>query len=198
MRLEVAGDGPERAALEALAHDVAPGRVRFLGRLDRTELHRRMAGAAAVVVPSVWYENQPMVVLEAFALGRPVIGTDLGGTPELVDPGRTGWLVPPGDAAALSAAVTAAVDDGDEADRRGAAARAVAGRDHALDRHLAELDGAYRLAAERTASRGAPVRIRSAATGAGTTTSSSTTVGGASGGTARSAGGTGPRPSTAR
>ena len=64
-----------------------------------------MLAAAVVVVPSRWYENQPMVVLEALARGVPVVGSALGGMPELIEPGATGDLVPANDPHALAAAL---------------------------------------------------------------------------------------------
>ena len=84
--VDVAGDGPARPELEALAARRAPGRVRFHGRLDKPRLHELIRSAAVVAVPSRWHENQPMAVLEAFACGVPVVATDLGGLPELVEP----------------------------------------------------------------------------------------------------------------
>lgn len=161
VRLEIAGDGPERARLERLAATTAPGRVQFHGRLDRPDLHRLIRSAAAVAVPSVWHENQPMSILEAFALGRPVIATSLGGAPELVVDGLTGWLAPPQDPRALAAAMTDAVDRPDEADRRGASAGAFVVEHHAVDRHLAALDEVYAIASDRRRTagirRGSPV-----------------------------------------
>ncbi len=103
--LDIAGTGPEEERLRLLASAVAPGRVRFHGLLSKDGVHRLMTAAAVVVVPSRWYENQPMVVLEALARGLPVIGSALGGLPELVESGVTGELVPPSDPDALAAAM---------------------------------------------------------------------------------------------
>lgn len=103
------GDGPRRAAIEALAtKNLSPGRVRFWpGQPDiRPFLHR-----ACLLVLSSRYEALPNVVLEAMAAGLPVAATRVGGLPELVVPGRTGWLVPPGDAPALAAAMSQALGD---------------------------------------------------------------------------------------
>lgn len=141
-RLEVAGDGPELRALEALAHLVAPGRVRFHGRLDVPELRRVVAGARAVLVPSRWHENQPLAVLEAQALAVPVVTTDLGGLPELVDD-DTGWIRPAGDVAALAAVLTEALDDPRGAARRGVAARRRVERHHGPQDHLRAIERHY-------------------------------------------------------
>ena len=51
--------------------------------------------AKALIIPSIWYENNPMVVLEAMALGKPVIGANFGGIPELIDDGKTGMIYNP-------------------------------------------------------------------------------------------------------
>jgi len=58
-----------------------------------------------LVVPSTWWENSPLTVLEALAAGVPVVGSRTGGLPELIEDGRTGLLVTPGDAAALRTAL---------------------------------------------------------------------------------------------
>ena len=89
-RLEIAGTGLEEERLRRLADRVAPGRVRFHGLLPKAEMHRLMLDASVVVMPSRWYENQPMVALEALARGVPVVGSRLGGLPELVRPGEIG------------------------------------------------------------------------------------------------------------
>lgn len=100
--LRLVGDGPLRGELEALAERRGlRNRVTFCGHQDGEALAREYRNAAFLVAPSEWYENAPMSVLEAFAHGKPVIAAEIGGLPELVEPGRTGWLFPPGDAEAL-------------------------------------------------------------------------------------------------
>ncbi len=144
--LDVAGDGPERPALERLAGEVVPGRVRFHGRLPREHLIELVGGAVLSVVPSRWHENQPLAVLESFALGVPVLATDLGGLPELVDD-QTGWMVPADDVAAMAACLTSALGDPEEARLRGKRGRRVAQERHHPQTHLAAITDIYAQAA---------------------------------------------------
>jgi glycosyltransferase involved in cell wall biosynthesis len=146
--LEVAGDGPERPALEALAAARAPGRVRFLGRLARDRLLELVRSAAVVAVPSRCHENQPMAVLEAFACGVPVVASDLGGLPELVEPGRYGEIVPADDPGRLAAALAALLADPGRALAMGRAARALVERSFTPERHLQGLEDLYGRAAQ--------------------------------------------------
>lgn len=103
-RLVVAGTGPEEASLRRLAVE-AGADVQFAGHLSGPGLEQAIAAAKALVLPSEWYENAPMSVLEAYALGRPVIGADIGGIPELIVEGETGLTFPAGDVEALAAAL---------------------------------------------------------------------------------------------
>jgi glycosyltransferase involved in cell wall biosynthesis len=103
-RLVLAGTGPEEAALRRLALELDAD-VAFAGYLDKPELQRLIGEALALVLPSEWYENAPISVLEAYALGRPVIGTRIGGIPELVVHNETGILVEPGNVAMLAEAL---------------------------------------------------------------------------------------------
>lgn len=105
-RLVLAGSGLEEPALRKLAEEVGAD-VTFTGHLDKPALQRLVSEARALVLPSEWYENAPISVLEAYALGRPVIGTRIGGIPELVADGETGALVEPGNAATLAEALAA-------------------------------------------------------------------------------------------
>lgn len=141
--LDIAGDGPDRPVLEALAAEVAPGRVRFHGRLSKTDLMALVRGAAVSIVPSRWHENQPLSVLESFASGVPVIATTLGGLPELVVDGETGWLVGPDDVPGLTRALLAAVRDPAESHRRGRTARHLAEQRFAPSVHLRKLASVY-------------------------------------------------------
>jgi glycosyltransferase involved in cell wall biosynthesis len=105
--LTILGDGPERATLEATA---SPN-VRFLGFKDRETVLRAMAGAQVLIVPSTWYENFPMTVVEAMALGTPVIASDIGALRTIVTDGRDGLHFAPGDAVDLARVVNAAFAD---------------------------------------------------------------------------------------
>ncbi len=100
--LRIVGDGPLRGELEAHIEGHAMcDRVRLIGHLSGDALADAYRGAAFCVMPSEWYENAPMAALEAFAYGKPVLGADIGGIPELVEEGKTGFLFPSRDAAAL-------------------------------------------------------------------------------------------------
>lgn len=99
--LTIAGTGPQRQALETLAAElgIAP-RVRFAGRIDNADMPHLYAGADCVLNPST-VDNMPISLLEAFASGVPVVSTDAGGIPDLVEHDVSGLLVPVGDAAAM-------------------------------------------------------------------------------------------------
>lgn len=149
VELRIAGEGPLREALERRA-SLLPGgaRVAFLGYQREEALRELVAGARLVVVPSVWYENSPLAIYEAFALGKPVVGARLGGIPELVEPGRTGELAAPGDAADLARAVRSLWGRGDLAEL-GREARRTAERRFDAGRHYELLLAAYRRAGAR-------------------------------------------------
>ncbi len=83
-RLEIVGDGPERSVLEGLAsRELPPSAVAFMGQLEPDLALARMQSADAVIVPSVWSEPAGYVVIEAMAMGVPVIAAETGGIPEI-------------------------------------------------------------------------------------------------------------------
>jgi glycosyltransferase involved in cell wall biosynthesis len=106
LELVIIGDGPLQERLERWP----AARIRFEGRLPAEEVRRRMLAARALVLPSVWYEGQPMVALEALAAGLPVLGSDIGGMPELLGPLGRDWLVAPGKVGAWVASLQALGD----------------------------------------------------------------------------------------
>ena len=92
----IVGDGPMRGDAERLIDRLGSGgRVRVAGTLSNLDVRREIEASRALVLPS-FAEGLPGVFFEAFALGRPVISTYIAGTPELVEPGTSGWLVPAG------------------------------------------------------------------------------------------------------
>ena len=103
--LKIIGDGPSRAALESQAKKDNLQDVEFLGRLDGDQTRQVMKGARFVVVPSLWYEGFPMVLVESFACGVPVIVSRLGAMEEIVTHGQTGLHFTPGDGEDLALAV---------------------------------------------------------------------------------------------
>jgi glycosyltransferase involved in cell wall biosynthesis len=94
--LVVVGDGPEGPRLRR----VAPPGVEFRGTVSSAEVPALMAGARALLVPSIGSEAAGKTVLEAYAAGVPVIASAVGALPEVVRPAETGFLLPPGDRAA--------------------------------------------------------------------------------------------------
>ncbi len=101
--LVVAGRGPLEAEVrEAAANDA---RIRFAGYVSGAEKAARLVDADHLLVPSLWYENAPLAVIEAAAYGLGLLGSRIGGIPELVREGRTGLLFEPGDDAGLAAAM---------------------------------------------------------------------------------------------
>jgi glycosyltransferase involved in cell wall biosynthesis len=95
--LKIIGDGPLKALLESGVGRGGRTNIRFCGYKTGDELKREIRDAMFTVLPSECYENNPRSVIEAFALGKPVIGSRIGGIPELVRDGETGLTFAPGD-----------------------------------------------------------------------------------------------------
>jgi len=149
----IAGEGTERSRLESLAADVGASNVRFLGMIDGQELRDLVYGSRAVIMPSVWPETFGNTITEAFAMARPVIGSDVGNIPALVREGETGCLVPVGDASALAEAIRRLCADPELTVRLGRAAREYVEREHSpadYYRRLLEILEMTRASASRT------------------------------------------------
>jgi glycosyltransferase involved in cell wall biosynthesis len=100
-RLRIVGTGPDAETLAQLV-DTLQADVEFTGYRSGADLHAEVANARAVVLPSEWYENGPISVLEAYALSTPVIGADIGGIPEFIRRGETGDVFETGSVAELA------------------------------------------------------------------------------------------------
>ncbi|CCG98817.1 glycosyl transferase group 1 [Fibrella aestuarina BUZ 2] len=101
--IEIIGEGPLQAAVEAAAQQ---GHVYYRGSLPREQVIERMRQCRAIIVPSIWYEGLPTVILEAFATGTPVICSDQGNLNQIVEDGKTGLLFQTGDPQSLSKLLT--------------------------------------------------------------------------------------------
>jgi glycosyltransferase involved in cell wall biosynthesis len=97
-KLTVVGDGPQKKELEELSQQLGiHKKVHFEGMVDNEKLTDYYLRASVCVIPSVWMENCPVSALEALAHGRPLVGSDIGGLPELIMDGETGFIVKPND-----------------------------------------------------------------------------------------------------
>jgi len=126
IHLVVAGDGEMRAELAGLAARLGVGeRVRFLG--ERNDVADVLGASDALLIPSR-VEGHPITAMEALAAGCPVVGFAVGGVDEIVEHGRTGWVVPAGDEASLIGAIVMIAGDRRRAEQAGAEGRQSASR----------------------------------------------------------------------
>lgn len=92
VQMRIVGDGPMRKDYETFVKEDGINNVTFEGYKSGEELKHLFRNAIFLVFPSECYENAPMTILEAFAYGKPVVGSDIGGIPEMVTEGKTGML----------------------------------------------------------------------------------------------------------
>lgn len=135
--LRIAGTGPDASAFDALTH------ARMLGALAGNDVRREMENAQALVLPSIWYENFPRTLVEAFAAGLPVIASRLGALPELVEDGVTGLLFDPGNPADLADRLLWAHTHPDAMAQMGARARAHYDAHFTADQNYSQLMAIY-------------------------------------------------------
>ena len=135
--LVVVGTGPEQARLAGVAG------VRTLGWQTPDFIYARMRRSAYLVMPSLWYENFPRTLVEAFACGLPVIASRLGAMAELVREGETGMLFAAGDAADLARAMAWADGHPEEVRRMGDTARREYENKYTPERNFNRLTAIY-------------------------------------------------------
>lgn len=117
--------------------------VSFRGYGDRETIGRALDTCTASVLPSLWYENAPMTIVEAGGRGVATIGSDLGAMPEMIEHGKTGILVPPGDPFALADAMSALAENPERALELGRAAWERIGERHDPEAHAAAVITCY-------------------------------------------------------
>jgi colanic acid/amylovoran biosynthesis glycosyltransferase len=140
VELTLIGDGPMRPMIQqAITQRGLDNTVYLTGWLDGAGVQRELDAAHGLVLPS-FAEGLPLVVIEAMTSARPVIATWIAGIPELVQPGRNGWLVPAGDADALAAAIVdMSITPADVLVKMGKSARARALTRHSIEGEAAKL-----------------------------------------------------------
>ena len=144
LRLEIAGDGPYRGHLESLARRLGVAdRVAFRGHLSGEAKESWFAGLHVAAAPSNMWENFPLVALEALVRGRPVVATRIGGIPDIVEDGESGYLVEIDRPDEIADRIDRLLSDPDRAWGMGALGRARVLERFTPERHVTRLLSVY-------------------------------------------------------
>lgn len=147
----IAGDGPD-TELQRLRDEIAraPQPERFFVLPPRPEVWDLMQAVDMVAVPSLWPDPLPRTVMEAMAVGKPVVAYDTGGVSEMVSDGQTGFMVAPGDVGGLADRMIRLAGDVELRRRLGAAAATRARTDFSIAKHIDRMDQIFTEASART------------------------------------------------
>lgn len=142
--LVLVGDGPDKEAVKKVISEKKFTNVSLADSLFGDALKARIRAAKAAVLPSEWYENNPNSVLEAFAMGMPVVGSRIGGIPELVKDNITGLTFTPGDSADLRSKIMFLVEHPEKASEMGKNAREMVLNEYNPEGHFDRLMEIYK------------------------------------------------------
>ncbi len=140
-RLQILGDGPLRGEVEAAA--AAHPQIQYLGFMSKEEVLVKLMDCRALLFPSLWYEGMPMVILEAFAAGTPVVASRLGSPASIITDEKQGLLFEPGNAGALAHAAHRLLMDSSLSERLGQQARQSFEQLYSPERNHQQLTGIY-------------------------------------------------------
>lgn len=143
--LLVIGQGPDQLNLQRLSDEVSAPNIKFIGFQTGEALINHRSRAKALVMPTLMYENASLSILEALAYGVPVIGSDIGGIPEMVKDGINGFLVRSGKVDAWIEAIEQMESfDPQQRIEMGDAGREIAIKNHNWENHLKQLEAVYK------------------------------------------------------
>ncbi len=140
VKLKIAGTGAYFEEMKAYIHEKSMDNVEVLGFQDKKSVFRLTMQSSFVVCPSEWYENYPYSVIESLLFSKPVVGADIGGIPELVLDGKTGFLHAPGDISGLRGRIMQLWQNDDLVQNLGEQARIHAFSRVNFDKHWAFLE----------------------------------------------------------
>jgi glycosyltransferase involved in cell wall biosynthesis len=149
VKLKIVGDGPMRNECERYIEENKITNVEILGYKTGKELEDLYKNSLFVVMPSEWYENAPMVILEAFAYGKPIIASSIGGIPEMVINEKTGLLYSPGDDNDLKDKICYLLNNPHMIKNMGKFARELVEKKYNAELHYKKLISVYKKALER-------------------------------------------------
>lgn len=151
LSFKLLGDGPLRNSLEDIKSKLNLKNLEFCGYKSREETISILGKASFLVLPAIYYEGFPMVILEAMSLGKPVITTDLGGLPEIIRDGYNGFIVPSGDINVLSEKMNMLVKDKATCEMMGQNARKEYETKYTPEKNYEMLMDIYKKVIERSA-----------------------------------------------
>ncbi len=140
--LTIVGDGPERERLETLVSSLDVD-VTFVGEVDPNEVNQYYRDAAVFALPSIEGEGMPNVILESMSWGLPVVATESGALPTLLDDGKTGYIVPMRDSDMLRDRMTELLNNPDRREAMGCAARKHVDKNHSWNWLITKLETVY-------------------------------------------------------
>lgn len=144
IKLVIIGEGEYRRESELLINREGINNVEVKGYLDQAGIRLIIGKSIFVVVPSEWYEIFGIVIIESFARGKPVVGADIGGIPELIDNGVNGLLFKPGDVNDLVEKIKYLLDNKDKIQELGRNARKKAVENYSPDVHYEKMIEVYK------------------------------------------------------
>lgn len=149
IKVNIIGEGPLKDTLRKNAQNEKIHNIQFLGYMKDEALYREIKKSRVVILPSEWYENNPISVLESFALGKPVIGTNIGGIPELVKTDITGLIFEPGNAKDLAEKIKYVLDNPEKIVTMGENARSFVEQELNAEKYYQGLMRVYRSVIEK-------------------------------------------------
>lgn len=143
--LYIAGEGPEKENIKQIVKDnKLESRVKLLGFLDKKQMTEVTRKCKFVVVPSIWYENCPYSILETLAIGKPVIGSNMGGIPELIDDNKNGFIYKYDDVKELSKKMEILFDNKELVDKFSKKSKELAKEKYSREKYYKELICIYK------------------------------------------------------
>lgn len=143
--LKIAGEGPSSGALKNFAQRENLDEIIWLGKISPEEVQKELSNSAVSLVPSLWYENCPMSILESFAQGRPVIASDLAGNRELIRHGIDGFLVDPKDSQSFADYLQKAISDRESLEKMSTTCFNKVLEEYSPNEHLQKILNVYHL-----------------------------------------------------
>lgn len=143
LALKIAGDGPERNALQEKVKELKLERVEFVGQISGEDKWNLLRNAICTIIPSKWYENFPIALLESMAVGTPVIGSDLGSLPYIIKDRQNGLIYDPSKPEDLKKNILWLLDSPKEAKTMAQSSRETVEKGYTSQIHLQKLIGIY-------------------------------------------------------